>query len=346
MNDGSLRYIPEPEYAAMPSYSLKPKPRGSFRLRFWITGLISLGLVSILFYVVCGAPRMFPINTLVTISSGQNLSSASRLLLEKNIIKNRFVFKALVIFIGGETGIKAGDYYFESSENALSVAWRMTRSDYGLKNIKITIPEGWSSTEIASFIAKDKRFIRFNEKEFVKQAEPYEGYLFPETYLFLPTVTAREVVDAMVAVYKTRIETLKPLIEAFGKPIKDIIIMASIIEEEARTEESRRIIAGILWKRLKEGMPLQVDAAFAFVNGKKASKDLTLDDLKIESPYNTYVKKGLPPGPISNPGLDSISATVRPISTKYYFYLTDNEGTMRYGITHDEHVANKFTYLK
>ena len=122
--------------------------------------------------------------------------------------------------------------------------------------------------------------------------------------------------------------------------------MASLIEEEARTEETRRIIAGILWKRLDKGMLLQVDSAFAFVNGEKDSKDLSLDDLKIESPYNTYLHKGLTPTPISNPGLDAIKATVEPIATKYYFYLSDDDGNMHYAVTHDEHVANKFIYLR
>jgi UPF0755 protein len=122
--------------------------------------------------------------------------------------------------------------------------------------------------------------------------------------------------------------------------------MASIIEEEARTEETRRTIAGILWKRLDNGWPLQVDAAFAFVNGKKKSSELTVEDLAIKSPYNTYANKGLPPTPISNPGLDAISATIRPIATKYYFYLSDDDGNMHYAVTNAEHEANKAKYLE
>jgi UPF0755 protein len=131
----------------------------------------------------------------------------------------------------------------------------------------------------------------------------------------------------------------------FGRPIKDIIKMASIVEEEARTEETRETIAGILWKRLDEGMPLQVDSAFAFVNGKKDSRYISTEDLAIDSPYNTYVHKGLPPTAISNPGLDSIKATVHPIKTKYYFYLSDDQGNMHYGATLDQHIENKQKYL-
>jgi UPF0755 protein len=210
----------------------------------------------------------------------------------------------------------------------------------------VTIPEGFSSIDIVNALKLEKRFTKLDLKEFEKLAAPKEGYLFPDTYFFLPNITAQEAVDAMLRNYSERIETLASEMFVFGRSESDIIKMASIIEEEARTEESRRIIAGILWKRLDDGMPLQVDAAFAFVNGKKDSALLTLDDLKIDSPYNTYTNKGLPPTPIANPGLASIKATITPIETDYYYYLTDKEGNMRYGVNHDQHVANKDRYLR
>ena len=343
MNDGSLRYISEPPQVPLLDI---PHRKPFLSIKKAVIGFMSLLLLAIMFELCFGAPNRFPTNTIFSVPAGQSISGVAAELRDMNAIKSEFLFKASLVIFGGRYGLKAGDYFLESKQNTLSIAWRISHSEYDLKNIKVTIPEGWSSGEIASFIAKDKRFSHFVVKDFLKLSEKYEGYLFPDTYLFLPNVTAQNVLDAMIANYQERITSISSEIAAFGKPIKDIIIMASIIEEEARTEESRRIIAGILWKRLSDGMPLQVDAAFAFVNGKKASSLLTLDDLKIDSPYNTYVYKGLPPGPISNPGLDSILATVRPIQTKYYFYLTDNAGNMRYGITHDEHVENKFRYLK
>lgn len=342
MNDGSLRYISEPPQVPL----LDVARRRIFSLRNVAIAIACLIPLISLYYVTCSAPGEFPVDTVLSIPQGQTLTGIVNELTTQGAIRSSFVFKSFTVLFGGRQGLKAGDYYLETKQSALVLAWRLTHSDYSLKNIKITIPEGWSSTEIAHFIAKDKRFSKFSAKEFIKISEKYEGYLFPDTYLLLPNVTAQNVLDAMLSNYQTRIQSLSTEIAAFGKPIKDVIIMASIIEEEARTEESRRTIAGILWKRMAEGMPLQVDAAFAFVNGKKASSDLTLDDLKIDSPYNTYVYKGLPPGPISNPGLGAISATVRPIKTKYYFYLSDTQGTMHYGITHDEHVENKFKYLK
>ncbi len=264
----------------------------------------------------------------------------------KGVIRSTFFFKVFGKVFSPFAGIKAGDYELDHPQNAIALAWRFSRGSYNLTLERITIPEGLNVPEIAALFVKNKRFSAFSSTEFKTLATPYEGYLFPDTYLFLPNVTSQQVVDAMTDTYKKRIESLSADIAAFKRPIKDIIIMASIIEREARTEESRRTIAGILWKRLDQGMPLQVDAAFTFVNGKTDSKLITFDDLKIDSPYNTYVHKGLPPGPIGNPGLAAIFATVHPIKTSYYFYLSDGQGNMHYAVTHDGHVANKEMYLR
>ncbi len=351
MDDGSLRYIPEPPQVLLldaphPWYKrlfngLKGKNAG----RAWFVVCVAIILVASLYQLFLGAPARFPSDSVLSIASGETLSGVTQLLEGRNAIRSPFMFKTFMVLFGGSRGLKAGDYYLENRQSVITIAWRITHSDYGLKNIKVTIPEGWSSIEIADFISKDARFAHFDPVQFKKIAAQYEGYLFPDTYLFLPTVSAQAVLDVMLGNYESRIQNLSADIKSFGRPIKDVIIMASIIEEEARTEETRRTIAGILWKRLDQGMPLQVDAAFAFVNGKKASADLTLADLQIDSPYNTYVHKGLPPGPISNPGLDAISATVRPIATKYYFYLSDKEGNMHYAVTNAEHEANKAKYL-
>ena len=126
--------------------------------------------------------------------------------------------------------------------------------------------------------------------------------------------------------------------------LKDIIIMASLVELEARTTESRKIIAGILWKRLSLGMPLQVDSVFLYINGKN-TYELTTMDLKIKSPYNTYLYKGLPRGPIGNPGLDALQSTVDPTKTKYLYFLSSHDGAMHYAKTFEEHKRNREKYL-
>lgn len=345
--DEPLTYIQEPTLPAPEPMLELPAPKWWHRInaRTIVVGVISLfvGFLGLVGFVA-SAPKDFPVGTVFVVQRGETLSGAASALSSEGVIRSPFFFKVLLTIFDGSKGLVAGDYYLAEKQGVVGMAWRLARGHYNLDNIRITIPEGFSSTEIAARMSE--KFSEFDAKEFVKISAKYEGYLFPDTYLFLPNITAEEVLKAMTDNYQKRIVTLEAEIRAFGKPIKDVITMASIIEEEARTEESRRMIAGILWKRLSIDMPLQVDAAFAFVNGKKASADLTLEDLKIQSPYNTYVNKGLPPGPISNPGLDSIRATVTPIASKYFYYLTDDNGVMRYGATHDEHVANKDRYLR
>ncbi len=352
MDDTPIRYIPEPDHAFIPKPAEArtgtdaPKPPRILRKFLFLGGIIFAVLLLLFVRLHISAPSDFPADTVVTVEKGQTIGNWAKSLENIGAIRSPLVFKALTVLFGGRRGLTAGDYYLEKNQNVITLAWRFSHSRYDLKSVRITVPEGFSSKEVAELFDKEKKFTHFDAAEFSALAWPYEGYLFPDTYLFLPNVTAQEVIDSMLSNYKTRIYALAGDIKNFGRPIEDVIKMASMVEEEARTEETRKIIAGILWKRLDQGMPLQVDSAFAFVNGKKDSRELTLEDLKIDSPYNTYVRLGLPPTAISNPGSDSISATVHPIATKYYFYLSDGEGDMHYAATHDEHVANKEKYLR
>ena len=145
--------------------------------------------------------------------------------------------------------------------------------------------------------------------------------------------------------FDTKIKALSPAIDASGHSLSDIVIMASLVEKEARTSANRRIVAGILWNRLEKNMPLQVDAVFGYINNRDTYSP-SLTDLKIDSPYNTYVYKGLPPGPINNPGLDSLDAAVNPTKTDYFYYLTGSDNQMHYATTYAEHQANQKKYLK
>ena len=188
-------------------------------------------------------------------------------------------------------------------------------------------------------------FSNFDIEKFIKLARPDEGYLFPDTYRLLPMVSPEELITAMRENFDKKILVADKEVRAFGRPLADVIKMASYLEEEVRLTQTRRLVAGILWKRLDIGMPLQIDSTFQYV-GNGNTYQLTLDDLTIDSPYNTYKYKGLTPTPISNPGLDSILAAVTPIESRYFYFLTDKDGRMHYAVTHDEHVANKERYLR
>ena len=237
----------------------------------------------------------------------------------------------------------AGDYVFSQRTSVITVAKRVTHGDFGLTSQKISIPEGTSVSEIATIIKN--QIPSFDDKAFVKLASEKEGYLFPDTYFFMANVKPTTVVSAMENNFNEKIKTIQNQIDSFKKPLKDVVIMASLLEEEARTTETRKVISGILWKRLSIGMPLQVDAVFPYIIGKN-TYEVTTDDLQIDSPYNTYKYKGLPKGPITNPGLDAILDALTPTKTTYLYYLSDKKGAMHYASSFDQHVANKQKFLQ
>jgi UPF0755 protein len=251
--------------------------------------------------------------------------------------------KLAVRFFDGAKGVKAGEYIFEDSQNVFTLAKRFTDGERGFAPVSIVVPEGSSVKDIGDIISY--KLPSFDKQGFLKISSKYEGYLFPDTYHIMSDAKPQDVLDVFLENFDKKIGPLLTDIEKFKWSLVDVIKMASIVEEEGRTFETRRMIAGILWKRISIGMPLQVDASFLYVNGKKTF-ELTTNDLIVDSPYNTYTRKGLPPTPISNPGLDSIKATINPIDSQYLYYLTDKEGKMHYAKTHEEHLLNKEKYLR
>jgi UPF0755 protein len=301
-------------------------------------------VVGIIFYFAfLSAPFSFHKDTTITIPDGASLSSTATILKEDHIIKSKIVFIYWLKILGNDDSIKSGDYLFSKSENVFSVAKRVVKGDYGLMPVRVTIPEGLNSFEIAEILVKT--LLHFDKEKFLILAQKKEGYLFPDTYFFVPNQTEEMVVRYMVDNFERKIKSIQSDIDKFKKPVDQVVTMASIVEDEGRTVETRRTIAGILWKRLDKGMPLQVDATFKYINGK-TTFDLTKADLALKSPYNTYLYKGLPPTAITNPGLTSIEATINPIQTPYLYFLTDSEGVMHYADTFEQHVANKQKYLR
>ena len=302
-------------------------------------GFSALSLVYLFFYQT---PDRFPLGQVVTIYSGQSLQEITDNLYNTHVIKSPFVFRTHVIILGGEKRVIAGDYLLDSRVGPADLAYRLVEGKFHLPVVKMTIPEGWNVFEIGDYL--EKKLLNFNKKLFLTLAKEKEGYLFPDTYFVSPTAKPEEIVERMYRTFEQKIISV-PGFSTTTRPIKDIIIMASIIEDEARTTESRQIISGILWKRLSIKMALQVDSAFKYINGKNTF-ELTAGDLKINSPYNTYLYNGLPQGPIGNPGLDSIFSALNPINTKYLYFLTSRDGkTIHYAKTFEEHKKNRELYL-
>lgn len=274
-------------------------------------------------------------------------------------------------------GLIAGKYYFYYYMRSQNLTSRILPYNYELsgtmtipeialilteewdKNIKITFPEGWTSKQMAERLTANgldgKGFLGLANNTDVlrgnynfledKNIKTLEGYLFPETYFFTKEMDAETMVKKMLGIFNAKI-TYQMKNDALknGKALKDIIIMASIIEGEVRTDEDRKIVSGIFWKRIKDGRALQSCATLAYVTGEN-KKQYSEADTKINSPYNTYLHKGLLPAPISNPGLSAIMAAIYPTLTDYNYFLSDSEtGKTIFSKTYEEHTANKTRY--
>ena len=300
---------------------------------------VSLGA---LYLFAIRPPGDFPSGQLVTIPEGESLSQVAQTLQEAGVIRSALVFRIIVKAEREDHMLHAGDYLFKQPLDVFSIARRIALGAYGLEPFRFRIPDGATTAQMADVYGTLLQ--RFDKQAFLAQAQPMEGYLFPDTYFFLPNATADTVIAAMRQNFDTHIASITPEIASSTHSLADIITMASIVEREARNFTDRRMIAGVLWRRIKLGMPLQADATFRYTNGK-GSFDLTMADLKSTSPYNTYTHKGLPPTPIGSPSIKSIEAAATPIDQGYLYYMADNSGVTHYCKTFTCQRANERLYL-
>lgn len=295
------------------------------------------------YQIFFAAPADFPTGSIVVISRGASVPEVSAQLAGEHIIAHPQLLRALLRISGESSRVQAGAYLFNKPEDLFTVAYRLAAGDYGLSPVRLTFPEGETSRDDAVRI--EEAFSTIAAPDFLYVAQPYEGYLFPDTYVFLPSVDAATIVKTMRANFDTKIATLMNDVTASGHSLSDIVIMASLVEKEGRSSAVRHMVAGILWNRIKLGMPLQVDAVFGYIFNRDTYSP-SLSDLTTESLYNLYLHKGLPPGPIGNPGLESIDAALHPTKTDYLYYLTGTDGLMHYSATYAGHQANQRKYLR
>lgn len=309
----------------------------------WTVWLLSVGIFLLTIFVLVTSPQALPPKGVqVTIEKGSSLSTATNQLHKTKIIRSKAVFNFLMRLSGSSTKIKPGIYLFSHPRNMVRVVWQLRRGDYGVEMVKVTFPEGATNAEYALILKK--ALPNFDSKDFLAKTKDLEGQMFPETYYLSPLATTDQLIDQIHSVYEDKIKPLQTVIAESGKTETEILTMASLLEEEAKNYEAKKIISGILWKRISKGMKLQVDAVFPYIINKNTFS-LTKKDLNVNSPYNTYRYVGLPPAPISNPGIDSILASLYPEDTPYLFYLSDKQGKMHYAETYEEHLINKRKYL-
>ncbi len=282
---------------------------------------------------------LFPIGTDITINEGLTVSDIAEELKAQNIVRSSLYLYLVLLNEHKEVYVQAGTYSFDMPLSTREVAEAITSGEHRSPLVSITLPEGFKASDINTYLAD--AFEQLDTTPFL----PYEGYLFPDTYFISTSTTADELRLLLTNTSASRLESYTDAIAASGFSKDEVIVLASLIEREAKDNISKRIVSGILQNRLEAEMPLQVDATFDYILGKTSS-ELTMDDLAVDSPYNTYTHVGLPPTPIANPGIESIEAVLYPEKSDYLYYLTAPDGTFHYAETFEEHKVNKARYLR
>ena len=283
----------------------------------------------------------------VRIPSGMSASDVGRILQADGIIRSSFGFKLLARVTGKGTNLKPGAYELSPAMFPLTVINKIAKGDMCAR--WVTVPEGFTILQIAERLGADdivepKYFFglaRYKGGRFATSfphpADSLEGYLFPDTYLIPTGGPADEIIQDMLNCFERRVA--KPLADDLAKSgmsLHQIITLASLIEREARVPKDRPLISAVLRNRLREGMRLQVDATVLYALGRHKDR-VMYKDLAVDSPYNTYRNKGLPPGPIANPGLEAIKAALHPAQADYLYYVARPDGSHIFSRTFAEH---------
>lgn len=286
------------------------------------------------------------------IESGSSLTQIINNLSTQKLIRSRTAFKITVMRLGLQNKLQAGFFQLTPSMDASEIAISLTKAQ--TKQVRVTIPEGLRSQEINQVLSKSFANIentKFSSSEFSTLTKDLEGKLFPDTYDFELKATTADVVNRLTSQYQSVTKNLKIPTEKE----KHILIVASLLEREAANSSEMPQIAGVIEKRLSNSWPLQIDATVQYALSSKLCKKLdcewwkpglTLADLGIDSPYNTYKNQGLPPAPISNPGRDALKAATNPLASSAWFYLHDPKGQIYFADTIEQHNKNVCLYLK
>lgn len=319
-----------------------------FFLRLFTLSSISISIVILIFLYFITAPFVkFNTPVMIEVDSGDSVKLIANKIESNHIIRSSQLLRLMISIYGGQNKIKAGVYEFDSPSNVFNIAHRLVSEDYGYVPVKITFPEGINSRDVLSIIYSKFPNIKdsLDTDNSPLLITSKEGYLFPDTYFFPPNADLNMIVDRMYSEYKKKIKKYESQILGSGKSESEVIIMASILEKEVQTAEDKKIVSDLLQRRIDKSMPLQVDSTLTYIMDKKSS-ELTMSDLATTSPFNTYKSKGLPPLPISNPGLESIDAVLNPIKNDYIFFLTGDDGRTYYSKTYAEHLRFKKKYIR
>ncbi len=301
--------------------------------------------------------------TKVTIEAGSTTSQIADLLKEEGIIRSPFAFKLHLKLKGLDGSLQAGVFLLDTSQSVDDLAAILQTGR--AQEMIVTIPEGFTVLDIDNLLVEMEliekgdaiacaRNCDFETYEFLptemgemsERGGLLEGYLYPDTY-YVPVdeFVVKFFFERMLNGFRYNVlEEYAQELESSDRSLHEFISMASLVEEETRTDEERALVAGILWKRFDEGWGLGIDAAVRYIVNKPTA-EITHGDLNVNNPYNLRKFKGLPPGPISSISLKSIEATLNPKSSPYWYYLHDKTGLIHYAVSNEEHNTNRYMYL-
>lgn len=289
----------------------------------------------------------------VKIPKGASAPAIARALVAAGVLRRELPFLLYLRWKGRTRDLQAGEYRFATQATPMEVAARLARGD--VFYVSVTIPEGLTAEETISLIARQglgatedlRRALSRVDwiRDLDDRAHSLEGYLFPDTYRFQRDTDSELILRAMVEQFRTRFRKLlngRPIPQS--RSVRDIVILASLVEKEAGNEEERRLVASVLANRLARRIPLACDPTIIYALKLEGRYDgnIRRADLDMDSPYNTYIHPGLPPGPVANPGLAALAAALEPAPSQYLYYVSRNDGTHVFSKdfrTHSEAVA-------
>lgn len=324
------------------------------------TSIITIVLIIAIFVKMTVSPisRSNPIKKTITIENGSNTENIASILKENDLIKNEIIFKIYSKVQNRDSKYKSGTYELNTGMNQEEIMDKLEEGGKSQSSLMFTIPEGFELKQIAERLESqglvDKnKFIEiasnadnfksdYNFLEELPETRTLEGYLYPNTYEVFKNASERDIIKKMLDEFeKMYDEDIKTKGKELGMDMNKVITLASIIEREAVLEKERAVMSGVFHNRLKTEMPLQSCATVQYALGER-KQVLSNKDVKIESDYNTYMNSGLPPAPISSPGIESIKAAVNPAQVDYLFFVrTGEDGSHTFTTNYNEHLKAK-----
>jgi UPF0755 protein len=311
----------------------------------WLVVLMLLACATLAWLALTPSPPLRQGPLIVFIPPHEGILGIAGRLADADVIRSRLAFLATAVARGVFRSLKAGEY--EVPQNATTWTVVSLLESGHVRQRAVLHPEGATVAELGRLfeteqlaaadviarVAGDKKFLAVHGIE----APNAEGYLFPDTYQFVRGMTPEEMLGRMIQRMRTKLTpAIRERARARGLSVHELLTLASIIEREAVVKDEQRLISAVFWNRLRIGMPLQADPTVQYALSKER-RALSRADLLVDHPYNTYVRPGLPPGPIASPGLGAIEAALDPAPVKYLFFVAQDDKRHHFSMSIDEH---------